>query len=206
MIAMAALFIAGGAFAATSIFELELNLPEAAILLPISLAVGGAIVLARSARGGWHVPATPLAVFTTMIAIYVLVVTLGFPTLQQTRPTALVGRTVRERTPPDSPVAIYNLERWRASLRYYSERPLVRLATVDDVEAFFAGAGKAYVIMTRRDYRALRQQGMRRLREVFQCRAVVGTSRARSGLRRQQWGELVLYTSLSGRAGAPPLP
>jgi hypothetical protein len=54
--------------------------------------------------------------------------------------------------------------------------------------------------MIRRDYRELRSSGVA-LREVFRCRAVVGTTRSRAGLRRQQWDDLIIVTNAP--RGAP---
>jgi 4-amino-4-deoxy-L-arabinose transferase-like glycosyltransferase len=187
------LLVAGGAFAATSIFELNLELPRPAMALPIVLMAGGAAVLARAARVGWHVPGQPAALLGTLLAAYCVIVTIGFPTFERVRPTALVGRTVRQMTLPHTAVGLYRLENWRASLRYYAERPLTRLAAPEDVEAFLAPERGAHVIMIRRDYRELRARGLR-LREVFKCRAVVGTTRTRSGLRRQHWDDLIVVT------------
>jgi 4-amino-4-deoxy-L-arabinose transferase-like glycosyltransferase len=200
-----ALLVAGGAFAATAIFELDLELPPAAITLPLVLMLGGAAVLAHAARVGWHVPARPAALLGTLLAAYCVVVTIGLPTLQRARPTALVGRTVRQMTAPDTAVGIYRLENWRASLRYYSERPLTRLSTPEDVEGWGAPERRMYMIMIRRDYRELRARGLR-LREVFRCRAVVGTTRTRSGLRRQQWDDLIVVTEALNRRHKEPLP
>jgi hypothetical protein len=108
-------------------------------------------------------------------------------------------------TRADTPVGIYRLENWRASLRYYAERPLVKLTTVEDVAAFAAAERPVFVLMIRRDYRELRQRGVR-LREVFKCRAVVGTAKTRSGLRRQQWDDLIVVTDAPDRRSAPALP
>jgi len=200
-----ALFVAGGAFLGTSIFELDLDLPAAAILLPIVLAVGGAMVLSRSARVGWHVPAVPAATLATLLSAYSLVVAIGFPTLQRARPTALAGMVVRQRTTPDAPVGLYRLEQWRASLRYYSERPLTALSSPEDVVAFAGRPSPVHVLMTRRDYRELRQQGIR-LREVFFCRAVVGTVKGRTGLRRQKWDDLIVVTNAPPRRRGTAMP
>jgi hypothetical protein len=193
VLGLAGILIAGGAFAATSIFELNLELPPVAIFLPLALAAGGSAVLTNCFRAGWHVPQRPQALLATMLAVYCLIVTVGLPTLQRTRPTALAGRVVRQITPPDVPVGIYRLENWRASLRYYAERPLARLSTVEEASAFIA-RGPASILMIRRDYRELRQRGLP-LTEVFHCRAVVGTVKSRSGLRRQQWDDLVLVSN-----------
>jgi 4-amino-4-deoxy-L-arabinose transferase-like glycosyltransferase len=200
-----ALFVAGGTFLGTSIFELDLELPAAAILLPIALAVGGTIVLSRSARVGWHVPAVPAATLATLLTVYGLVVTIGFATLQRARPTALAGTAVRQRTTPDAPVGLYRLEQWRASLRYYSQRPLTALSSPEDVEAFTRRPTPVHILMTRREYRQLRQTGVH-LREVFFCRAVVGTIKGRMGLRRQKWDDLIVATNAPPRRGGTVLP
>ena len=90
------------------------------------------------------------------------------------------------------------MEQWRASLRYYAERPVARLSTPEDVVAFISEARPVYLVMLRRDYRELRRRGVE-LREVFKCRAVVGTTRTRTGLRRQQWDDLIIVTDAPGR-------
>ena len=192
------LLIVGGTFASTAIFEIDLELPRTAIALPLVLVAGGIAALAASARIGWQVPRAPAALAGMMVAAYCVIVAVGLPTLDRVRPTALVGRTVRQMTAADTPIGIYRLEQWRASLRYYSERPLARLDTREDVAAFVSPDRPVYVIMTRRDYRELRQLGVQ-LREVFKCRAVVGTTRTRIGLRRQQWDDLVVVTDAPER-------
>ena len=198
VLAIGGLLVAGGAFAATAIFELNLELPPAAVALPIVLMSGGVALIWHASSAGWHVPAQPAALFVTMLAAYSLVVAIGFPTLQRARPTGLAGRTVRQMTAADTPIGIYRLEKWRASLRYYAERPLTTLTTPDHVAAFITSDRQAYVVMVRRDYRDLRNAGLR-LREVFKCRAVVGTTRTRSGLRRQQWDDLIVVTAAPNR-------
>lgn len=194
ILALAAALVFAGIFASEHMFELDLELPDVAILLPLVLAVGGVSLLSAAAKVGWRPPPTPFVPVTVLLFVWALVITVGFPTLERTRPTALIARTLRQKTPGDAPAGIYKLEQWRASLRYYAERPLVRLSTPEDVVAFSRQQRPAYVFMIRRDYRALRNAGIH-VHEVIRCRAVVGTSRARRGLRRQHWDHLVLVTS-----------
>jgi hypothetical protein len=78
------------------------------------------------------------------------------------------------------------------------------LSTPEAVAEFLAADTPHYVIMIRRDYRALRNVGFK-LHEVFRCRAVVGTTKLRAGLRRQQWDDLVIVTR-STSAGVMWLP
>ena len=192
---LGALLVVTAAFMAVYMFELDLELPESAILLPIALGVGGTAMLERTARHGWRLPPNPLTLVTTLLAVYALVVSIGMPTLERVRPTALVARTLRTHAPPEAPAGIYRLEQWRASLRYYAERPLARVSSPEDLQAFLADGRERFIILTRRDYRALRNLGAD-LREVYRCRAVVGTTRVGGGLRRQQWDDLIIATNV----------
>jgi 4-amino-4-deoxy-L-arabinose transferase-like glycosyltransferase len=194
VLGLGALLVVAGTFASVYLFELDLDLPEAAIILPVVLAVGGVGLLSAAAREDWRVPATPLVPVLTLLAVYAVVVTIGFPTLERTRPTALIARTLRQRASPYAPAAIYRLEQWRASLRYYAQRPLARLSTPEEVTAFSTQERSVYIFMLRRDYRALRKSGSG-LHEVFRCRAVVGTTRIGRGVRRQQWDDLIIVTN-----------
>jgi hypothetical protein len=190
--------IVAGTFTAVYLFELNLELPETAIVLPVILALGGVALLSAVAAADWRVPARPFVPVLTLLAVYAVVVTVGFPTLERARPTALIASKLRQKTESDAPAGIYRLEQWRASLRYYAQRPLARLSTPQDLAAFAAQPRPIYVLMIRRDYRSLRHSGVS-LREVFRCRAVVGTTRTGSGLRRQHWDDLVIVTNAPRR-------
>jgi 4-amino-4-deoxy-L-arabinose transferase-like glycosyltransferase len=202
VMAVGAALVAGGTFASLALFELDLELPEAAILLPIALTLGGVAILWAFAAVEWRFPPTPRVPVVTLLAVHALIVTVGFPTLERTRPTQLIASQLQQRTAPDVPAGIYRLEQWRSSLRYYAQRPLARLSTPEDLHAFVALGRPVYVFMVRRDYRSLRGQGLH-FREVFRCRAVVGTTRTTSGLRRQRWDDLILVTNAPRRS--PPL-
>jgi len=201
VLAIAAVLLVAGSFGSVALFQLNLDLPRAAIALPIVLAIGGIAILAAASSAGWRMPRTPLAPVLTLLAAYVCIVTIGFPALEQTRPTALVGKTLQRLTAADTPVGIYRLEQWRASLRYYTGRPVARLSTPDDVVGFITTGRPVYLVMLRRDYKDLRRGGME-LREVFKCRAVVGTTRTRTGLRRQQWDDLIIVAAVPDRRPA----
>ena len=151
-------------------------------------------MLWAASNAAWRVPRTPLVPVVTLLAIYTLVVLIGLPTLERTRPTALIASRLLQMTSSDAPAGIYRLEQWRASLRYYARRPLAGLSTPEDLHAFAAQSRPVYVFMIRREYHALRGHGLH-FREVFRCRAVVGTIRGKSGLRRQHWDDLILVTN-----------
>ena len=194
-LALAALLVSGGTFAIVYMFELDLQLPRAAVLLPVVLTAGGLAYLVRTAHYHWRLPRRPVAFAVALLATYAVVVDVGLPVLDNVRPTALVADALRRHTPHESAAGIYQLEQWRASLRYYAERPLAPLSTPDDVAAFMADPAPRYVIMRRRDYRALRDAGLP-VHDLFHRHAVIGTARSASGLRRQLWGELLIVTNL----------
>ncbi|HEY2434699.1 MAG TPA: glycosyltransferase family 39 protein [Vicinamibacterales bacterium] len=189
------LLVVAGTFASVYLFELNLELPATAILLPVALAAGGVGLLIRAAHSGWRMPARPFALAAGLLAIDAVIVGVGLPTLDHAHPTALVAQKLRDHTPSEAPAAIYQLEQWRASLRYYAERPLTGLSGTGQIRAFFGASDTPrYAIMVRRDYLALRAAGVR-IHEVFRSPAVVGTTRMSGGLRRQQWDDLLVVTN-----------
>jgi 4-amino-4-deoxy-L-arabinose transferase-like glycosyltransferase len=194
VLALGAGLVLAGTFTSVYLFELGLELPDGAIILPIVLAIGGVSLIVAVAKAGWRAPVTPFPLVATLVSLYLVVVNIGFPALEHTRPTALIAGTLQRRAPPDAPAGIYQLEQWRASLRYYSQRPLLKLSSPAELAAFAAQERPVYVFMIRREYHELRMNGLG-LREVFRCRAVVGTVRGRGGLRRQQWDDLIIVTN-----------
>jgi 4-amino-4-deoxy-L-arabinose transferase-like glycosyltransferase len=200
VLAVAALLIAGGSFGSVYLWKLDLQLPLVAIVLPLALIWGGVAVMFQSARRQWHVPRTAAALVVMLLVSYATVVAVGFPALEQMRPTADVAAQLRYETAGDAPVGLYRLERWRGSLRYYLNRPIQRLETVEDVRVFVGRPQIVYAIMLRRDYFALRQAGLP-IHLMLARRAVVGTTGR--GLRKQQWGFLVVVTNKPRHGGKP---
>ena len=79
-------------------------------------------------------------------------------------------------------------ERWRASLRYYVNRPVASLENPADVADFLTRPG-ARVVMLRPEFEALRATGQP-IRTLYERRGVVGnTGRI---LRRQRWDFVVV--------------
>ncbi len=192
---LAGLLVIAGTFMSVYVFELDLDLPWSAILLPVALTAGGVGYMIRAVNAHWRLPQRPAALCVALLAIYAVVVHAGYPSLDSVRPTAIVARALRNHSPHDAPAAIYNLEQWRASLRYYAERPLARLETPADVAAFFNDPSPRYIVMRRRDYRDMRSAGLT-VYDLFHRHCVVGTRSYRAGLRQQLWGELVIVTNV----------
>ncbi|HTM23579.1 MAG TPA: glycosyltransferase family 39 protein [Vicinamibacterales bacterium] len=196
VLAIAGLLIVGGSFGSVYLFDLGLELPGIAIALPLALLSGGIALMAASARRDWRVPRTALMPVLALLAAYLVTVGVGYPVLEYTRPTALVGRRLHWLAPADAPVALYSLERWRASLRYYLGRPIVSIDTREDLTAFLARERPAFVVLRRHEYLALRAAGFP-LHELIRRPAVVGTTG--TGLRRQRWGYIVVASNVPPR-------
>jgi 4-amino-4-deoxy-L-arabinose transferase-like glycosyltransferase len=194
-LALAGLLVIAGTFMSVYIFELDLDLPWSGILLPIALTAGGVGYLLRAGYAQWRLPQKPAALVVALLAIYSVIVHAGYPALESVRPTAVVAGALRMHAPHEAPAAIYNLEQWRASLRYYAQRPLARLETPADVAAFFSDPSPRYIVMRRRDYHELRGAGIT-IHDLFHRHCVIGSRSYRAGLRQQLWGELVIVTNV----------
>ncbi|MEO8076616.1 MAG: glycosyltransferase family 39 protein, partial [Acidobacteriota bacterium] len=192
VIGIAAALIVAGGFGITYLPQLGLELPAIALALPVVLMAGGITLMTQSARRNWRLPVNPFVIVTMLLVVYAMVVAVGFPAIERARPTSLVAGRLARVTPASAPVGVYRLERWRASLRYYLNRPVERLETADDMRAFLSRGEPVYVVMLRREYDELRKAGLP-VRVLIQHRAVVGTSGR--GLRRQRWGYLVVVTN-----------
>jgi 4-amino-4-deoxy-L-arabinose transferase-like glycosyltransferase len=196
VLVIAGLLITGGSFGGVYLSKIDLALPAAALLLPLALFAGGVGLMFQAERRGWGVPAGTGVLVTTLLVCYATVVVVGFPALEQVRPMARVARILARSTPPAAPVGLYRLERWRGSLRYYVNRPVQRLETIDEARVFLQQPNQVYVVMLRRDYFELRNQHIP-VHLMTAHRAVVGTTGR--GLRKQRWGFLVVATNVPQR-------
>jgi 4-amino-4-deoxy-L-arabinose transferase-like glycosyltransferase len=180
-----------GAIMASSLFDLGLELPRSAVLIPMSLVAGGGVLTATILRKRSVSTVVFASVVVTLLIIYASVVAIGMPVLERTRPTAAVAEGLRPRLAANESVGLYRLEKWRFSLRYYLERPVSRLQTSGDVKEFLDKKG-GYILLLDEDLTRLKNDGVR-LRSVDERPAVTGT--VGKGLRRQKWGALVVATS-----------
>jgi 4-amino-4-deoxy-L-arabinose transferase-like glycosyltransferase len=191
VVTLGAIFLAAGIVSGFTLFDLGLELPRAALMIPISLAAAGVVMEATMFRRRAVSPTLFGAVIVMLLVIYGSVAAFGLPVLERARPTEALADTLRPKLEVDDQVALYRLEKWRFSLRYYLERPLGRLQDPADVRKFLTDNG-GYILMLDEDFARLRQDGIN-LRSVAERRAVTGTTG--KGLRKQKWGALVVATS-----------
>ena len=189
--ALGAILVAVGIVTGLSLFDLGLDLPRTALLIPASLAAGGVVLEATILGRKTVSPMVFSAVLVMLLVVYSCVLTIGLPLLERTRPTAAIAENLRPQLAPDDQVGLYRLEKWRFSLRYYLERPLSKLQEPSEVKEFLNKKG-SYILMSDEDLARLRKEGVN-LRSVSERPAVTGTMGR--GLRRQKWGSLVVATS-----------
>ena len=106
------------------LFRLNLPIPTYAVILPLSLIAGGTALTVQMARSRWRPPAVGLALIVPLICVYGTIVAAGFPVIDQTRPTPQIARWLTDTSPGSTePLALYRLERWKASLRFHRRSP-----------------------------------------------------------------------------------
>ena len=170
------------------LFRLNLPIPGYAIVLPVSLIVGGAALTLQTARAGWRPPAFGLWLIVPLVCAYGTVAAAGLPVIDQTRPTPQIAQWMT-RTAPQStePVALYKLERWKSSLRFYSGHVVTPVESSEDLIRFLDAHPQAWIVLTEREESLLAERGVQ-LKTLFERTAVLGTEGR--GLRRQRWGNV----------------
>jgi 4-amino-4-deoxy-L-arabinose transferase-like glycosyltransferase len=172
------------------LFRLNLPIPSYAVILPVSLIVGGTALSVQLVRSGWRPPAFGLALIAPLICAYGTVVAAGFPVIDQTRPTPEIARWLTHAEPGSKePLALYRLERWKSSLRFYSGRPVFTIETAEDLRNFLNAHPAASVVLTEREVYDLAITGVP-LVATYRRSAVLGTEGR--GLRRQRWGSVLV--------------
>jgi 4-amino-4-deoxy-L-arabinose transferase-like glycosyltransferase len=183
--------VAAGAVAGLSLFDLGLDLPRSALLIPVSLGAAGLVLEVAILRQRAVSPMLFSSVLVMLLVAYGCALAIGVPVLEQARPTAAIAENLRPKLASNDQIGLYRLEKWRFSLRYYLERPLSRLQNPSDVKQFLTTRG-AYILLLDEDLARLRNEGVN-LRAVSERPAVTGTTGR--GLRRQKWGALIVATS-----------
>ena len=186
---IAAAMVVGGVVASVALFRINLGLEASALTLPVALVAGGSVLGWQLIRRSGLLPLSIRAPILTLIAVWTVVVAIGLPILEGSRPTAPLGRWIAEHSPPNSMVGVYRVDDWQASIRYYAGRRIVKLDDPAALSEFFDRYPEGYVVMFDREARNLNQTGAD-LREAVGRPAIMG----RSGryLRKQVWGRLVV--------------
>ncbi|MCC7417264.1 MAG: glycosyltransferase family 39 protein [Acidobacteria bacterium] len=152
----------------------RLELPRAAIAVPIAVASCGALLTAgRDGRGG----ASPAALWLTtvaMLAVYGGVVGFAMPALEARKVVPDVARWVAARAETER-IAAYGLNRWAPAFRFYVSRPTTFLDDPLEAAAFVRAREPFYCVMTREGLAELETAGLA-LRVVYEREGLWATS------------------------------
>ena len=160
IVAIPVLLLAAGVVMIPGLARVPLDLPRAALLLPIAL-ISAALAMIGQIAHRWRPSSVPFAAVVAMLATYAIVITIGLPAFEQMKPTKRLARIVATTAQPADHVAMFRLNRWSSSWRFYVGRPSEKLETTAEMQRFFARPGRHYCAMLRNDYEHLRSEGMR---------------------------------------------
>jgi 4-amino-4-deoxy-L-arabinose transferase-like glycosyltransferase len=169
--------------------DLGLDVPAVGFLLPVILTVSGLALAIRLLRHDLRPPALMHAPIAALIAVYALVVAIGFPILERTQPLREVGTWLHTRSSAGDAIGLFGVERWRPTLRYYATHQLTTLNSEAEARAFLDAPGTRWLV-TRRDSLAALAFDGRSAEIALAIPAVVGSRGA--GVRRQIWSDVVV--------------
>ena len=174
LVTIPVLLVISGIVLIPGLNRVPLELPTAARLLPIALIASGIAMMAQVARR-WRPASHPFAAVAGLLASYAIVIAIGLPAFEQMKPTRRLARLVSATAEADDHVAMFRLNRWSSSWRFYVGRHSEKLETSDELRRFFAKPGRHYCAMLLRDYDRLATEGFR-LRIVHQQRGLFTTT------------------------------
>ena len=160
IVAIPALLLVAGVVMIGGLDRVPLDLPAAARLLPIALIAAALTMIGQVARR-WRPSPVPFAPVAGLLAAYAVVIAIGLPAFEQMKPTRRLALIIATTARPDDHVAMFRLNRWSSSWRFYVGRHSEALETPAEMRRFFAGPGRHYCAMLRSDYDRLTTDGMR---------------------------------------------
>jgi 4-amino-4-deoxy-L-arabinose transferase-like glycosyltransferase len=163
------------AVAGAYLLIVRLELPPAALLVPLAMGVAGAgMTISASTRGG-RPPAVPWIVVGAMTISYGGVLVWVLPALEQQKVVPDVARWVATRAGGTDRVASYQLNRWNTAFRFYVGRHVAMIDAPDEARALFTGNKPFYCTMLGPAYDTFVAEGVP-LRIVYEREGMWATS------------------------------
>jgi 4-amino-4-deoxy-L-arabinose transferase-like glycosyltransferase len=159
IIAIPLLLVTAGIVLIPGLDRVPLDLPRTARLLPIALIAAGLAMAGQIGRR-WRPSSIPFAAVAGLLAAYAVVITIGLPAFEQLKPTRRLAQVVAAEARPEDHVAMFRLNRWSSSWRFYVGRHSEALETPEELRRFFALPGRHYCAMMGRDYDRLSMEGI----------------------------------------------
>jgi 4-amino-4-deoxy-L-arabinose transferase-like glycosyltransferase len=138
----------------------RLDLPAAAMVVPLVMLLAGAVITARASLGNWQAPKVPWLTLAACVTMYVGIILWVMPALEQRKVVPDVARWVSSHAPGDARVALYRLNRWSNTFRFYVDRHTPHLESAAEARAFFNEPEPFYCVMTGQIFDEFAAQGV----------------------------------------------
>jgi 4-amino-4-deoxy-L-arabinose transferase-like glycosyltransferase len=130
----------------------RLELPTAAIVVPIALTIAGALLSGLANVRGALPPRIPWVVMIALIVTYAGLIEFVLPALEYRKVVPDMAHWVAARAQPADRIASYRLNRWTPAYRFYVGRHTSFLEEPHEAEAFFNAPQPFYCLMRKEAY------------------------------------------------------
>jgi 4-amino-4-deoxy-L-arabinose transferase-like glycosyltransferase len=138
----------------------RLELPTAAIIVPVVMLAAGAIVTARANLGNWPAPRVPWIALAACTVTYAGVILWVLPALEQHKVVPDVARWVAQHAPATDRIGLYRLNRWSNAFRFYVDRHATHIESAAEAKTFFEQPYSFYCVMLGPVYDEFVAQGL----------------------------------------------
>ena len=153
----------------------RLELPRAAIVVPVALTVAGALLTALANVRGALPPRIPWAVTSALIVTYAGVILFVLPALEQRKTVPDIAHWVAAHAQAADRIASYRMNRWTPAYRFYVGRHVRLLEEPAEAEAFFNKPEPFYCVMRRNAFDEFVAQGAK-LEVVYERDGMTATT------------------------------
>lgn len=143
---------------------MRLELPRAAIVVPIAITVAGALLTAfvnARGRAGGVPPKYPWIATIALAIVYTGLLAFVIPALEERKVVPDVAQWVAAHATDADRVASFRLNRWTPTFRFYVGRHMTFIDDARHAEAFFESPQPFYCVMRRGAFEEFVAQGMK---------------------------------------------
>jgi 4-amino-4-deoxy-L-arabinose transferase-like glycosyltransferase len=138
----------------------RLELPRAAMMIPVGLTLAGAIATAGTLLRRARPPRVPWLATAALLLTYVGVILFVLPALEERKVVPDVAQWLAARAEPVDRIASFQLNRWNPAYRFYVGRHTVFLEDPAEATAFFLAPQPFYCVMRGDAYDRFVAQGV----------------------------------------------
>jgi 4-amino-4-deoxy-L-arabinose transferase-like glycosyltransferase len=156
----------------------RLELPRAAVVVPIAITAAGALLTAFinvRGRAGGIPPRYPWIAISALAIVYAGLVAFVLPALEERKVVPDVARWVANHSGDADRIASFRLNRWNPAFRFYVGRHMTLIDDPREAEALFASPQPFYCVMRRGAFEEFVAQGAK-LTVVYERAGMWATS------------------------------